>query len=61
LPPGTLLRFIDVVQQLDLNFDLYSMNAEALIGLLPSEFDAWKPKKRFWSLRGAQNKRGRTK
>jgi hypothetical protein len=46
--PGTLLRFIDVVRQLDLNYDLYSMSAEALIDLLPSEFDGWRRKKRFW-------------
>lgn len=46
--PGTVHRFIDVVQQLDLNYDLYSMSAEALIDLLPSEFDGWRRKKRFW-------------
>ena len=40
--PGTLRRFIDVLQQLDLNYDLYSMSGEALVGLLPAEFDEWK-------------------
>ena len=48
-PQGTLRRFIDVVQQLDLNYDLYSMSVDALLGLLPEEFDAWKRKRRFWS------------
>lgn len=46
--PGTLRRFIDVVQQIDLNYDLYSMTAEAMVGLLPAEFDEWKRKKRSW-------------
>ena len=40
--PGTLFRFIDVVQQLDLNFDLYSMTEDEILGLLPPEFDQWK-------------------
>jgi len=51
--PGTLPRFVDVVQQLDLNYDLHSMSAEALVGLLPTEFDRWRQKKRFWSRRRA--------
>jgi hypothetical protein len=42
--PGTLLRFIDVVQQLDLTHDLYSMTGEEVLSLLPSEFDEWRPK-----------------
>lgn len=45
--PGTLRRFIDVVQQLDLNYDLHSMTADALLGLLPSEFDQWRREKPF--------------
>jgi hypothetical protein len=52
--PGTLLRFIDVVQQLDLTYDLYSMSGEEVLTLLPSEFDEWVPKERlkatFWGL-----------
>ena len=40
--PGTLLRFVDVVQQLDLTYDLYSMSGEEIIALLPPEFDKWK-------------------
>jgi len=40
--PGTLYRFIDVIQQLDLNFDLYSMTGNEIISILPAEFDRWK-------------------
>jgi len=40
--PGTLIRFIDVIQQLDLTYDLYSMTAEEILALLPPEFDKWK-------------------
>jgi len=40
--PGTLLRFIDVVQQLDLTYDLYSMSGAQILALLPAEFDKWK-------------------
>ena len=38
--PGTLFRFIDVIQQLDLAY--YSMSGKDIIGLLPPEFDKWK-------------------
>jgi len=40
--PGTLLRFIDLVQQLDLTYDLYSMRGLEIMVLLPPEFDKWK-------------------
>ncbi len=40
--PGTLFRFIDVVQQLDLNYDLYSMTGKEVLDLLPTEFNEWK-------------------
>lgn len=40
--PGTLLRFINVMQQLDLTHDLYSMPGEEILELLPPEFDEWK-------------------
>jgi len=43
--PGTLRRFVDVLQQLDVNYDLYSMNVEALVDLLPAEFDEWRKKR----------------
>jgi hypothetical protein len=41
--PGNLRRLIAVVQQLDFNYDLYGMRAEEILGLLPSEFDTWRP------------------
>jgi hypothetical protein len=40
--PGALRRFVDVIQQLDLNYDLYSMSGDTIIDLLPPEFDEWK-------------------
>jgi len=40
--PGTLYRFIDVIQQLDLNYDLYSMSGDEILDLLPQEFNKWK-------------------
>ena len=39
---GTMYRFIDVIQQLDLNYDLYSMTGEEVLQLLPAEFSKWK-------------------
>ncbi len=41
--PGTLMRFIDIIQQLDLTYDLYSMTGNEVLALLPSEFDEWRP------------------
>ena len=40
--PGTLFRFIDIMHQLDLTHDLYSMSKEEILELLPPEFDEWK-------------------
>jgi hypothetical protein len=39
--PGTLLRYIDIIQQLDLNYDLYSMTGKEVLELLPAEFNTW--------------------
>ena len=39
---GTVYRFIDVIQQLDINYDLYSMTGEEVLQLLPAEFNKWK-------------------
>jgi hypothetical protein len=41
--PGTLRRFVDLIQQLDLTYDLYSMQPADILGLLPPEFDRWRP------------------
>jgi hypothetical protein len=46
IAPGTLQRFIDIIQQLDLTYDLYSMSGEEILALLPSEFDEWKENKK---------------
>ncbi len=40
--PGTLYRFIDIIQRLDLNYDLYSMTGEEVLQLLPAEVNNWK-------------------
>lgn len=45
--PGTLHRFIEVIQQLDVNYDLYSMSAAAILGLLPAEFRRWRQRARL--------------
>ena len=38
---GTLRRFGDVLDQLDLTYDLYSMSTDELAGLLPKEFSTY--------------------
>lgn len=37
--PGSPRRLADVLAQIDLTYDLYSLNAEQLIGMLPVEFE----------------------
>ena len=59
--PGTLLRYIDVVQQLDLTYDLYNMQGEEVLSLLPSEFDEWRPKERVKTLLLNFIKKGKTR
>ena len=39
--PGSLRRLIAVVQQFELNYDLYGMSAAEIRALLPAEFDVW--------------------
>jgi hypothetical protein len=39
--PGSLYRFIDVIQQLDVTYDLYSMSGREIVSLLPPEFTHW--------------------
>jgi hypothetical protein len=41
---GSLQRLIDVVQQLDFNYDLQGMRAEQILDLLPREFESWRPR-----------------
>lgn len=40
---GNLMRFIDVIDQLYMTYDVYGMTAEELLKLLPAEFDRWRP------------------
>ncbi len=40
--PGTFHRFIHVIQQLDVTYDLFSMSGKEILKLLPREFDSWK-------------------
>jgi hypothetical protein len=41
LAPATIRRFVRVLQQLDLTYDIYGMSGAAILQLLPSEFDVW--------------------
>ena len=40
--PGSLPRLIDVLNQLYMIYDVYGMEAQQLLELLPPEFDRWK-------------------
>ena len=39
--PGSIRRFVRVLQQLDVNYDVYGMSGKDIVSLLPSEFDIW--------------------
>lgn len=39
--PGNLRRLIEVLQQLELNYDLHGMSASEILALLPREFETW--------------------
>jgi hypothetical protein len=41
--PGTVRRFVRVLQQLDVTYDIYGLTGMQILGLLPQEFDAWRP------------------
>ncbi len=43
--PGTIRRFVRVLQQLDLTYDIYGLTGRELLGLLPPEFDPWRPER----------------
>jgi hypothetical protein len=40
--PGSSRRLVDVISQLELTWDLYSLNANEILEILPSEFDRFK-------------------
>lgn len=39
---GDVRRFVDMLQQFEVTFDLYSLTGEQIVELLPAEFDQWK-------------------
>ncbi|MFA5028120.1 MAG: hypothetical protein WC713_09610 [Candidatus Methylomirabilota bacterium] len=47
--PGNLNRFVNVIQQLDVTYDLYSLTAREILDLLPGEFDKWRPPLRLFA------------
>ena len=40
-PPGSVRRLVRVLQQLDVNYDVYGMSGKDIVSVLPEEFDAW--------------------
>jgi hypothetical protein len=40
--PGNIRRFVSVIQHFELTYDIYTMSADRILNLLPSEFDDWK-------------------
>lgn len=40
--PGNLRRLVSVIQQFDRTYDLYAMNTDQILTLLPPEFGSWK-------------------
>lgn len=41
--PGTIRRFVRVLQQLDMTYDIYGLSGREILDLLPEEFDRWQP------------------
>jgi hypothetical protein len=39
---GSLRRLTSIISQFEVTFDLFSMNSNQILALLPSEFDSWK-------------------
>jgi hypothetical protein len=44
--PGTVRRFVRVLQQLDVTYDIYGLNGQQILELLPEEFDIWRPRQK---------------
>ncbi|HCO27060.1 MAG TPA: hypothetical protein DIT97_30135, partial [Gimesia maris] len=40
--PGTVRRLIDVYKQFDLAWDLYAMDTESVVSILPKEFNRFR-------------------
>src|SRR5690606_36510963 len=43
---GTVWRFVRVLQQLDVTYDIYGLSGEQRLELLPPEFDVWRAAER---------------
>jgi len=39
--PGNVRRFVSVMQQFELTYDMYAMSAEQILQMLPNEFKKW--------------------
>lgn len=39
---GNIRRFVSIIQQFELTYDIYSMSPEQILNLLPEEFNEWK-------------------
>jgi hypothetical protein len=39
---GNIRRFVKVIQQFELTYDIYTLSSDSILKLLPSEFDGWK-------------------
>jgi hypothetical protein len=43
--PGTVRRFVRVLQQLDVTYDIYGLSGRQILELLPEEFDGFQPRR----------------
>lgn len=39
---GNIRRFVSIIQQFELTYDIYSMSGEQILNLLPDEFNDWR-------------------
>jgi hypothetical protein len=44
--PGSVRRFLRVLQQLDLTYDIHGLDGKKILELLPPEFDRWRPQRK---------------
>jgi hypothetical protein len=51
---GTVRRFVRVLQQLDVTYDIYGLTGKQILELLPEEFDIWKAPKEIELMPAAQ-------
>ena len=43
--PGTVRRFVRVLQQLDVTYDIYGLSGRQILELLPDEFEVFQPRR----------------